>query len=55
MNPLTAIRPSAPVVESTPATSVTCSEDQSTAVPSLNPKARDIAPSTQAARGIRVR
>ena len=55
MKPLTAIRPSAPVVGSTWATSVTCSEDQSTAVPSDSPKASAMTPSSQAIRGILVR
>ena len=55
MNPLTATRPSEPVVESTWATSVTWMEDQSTAVPSDSPNPRAMIPRIQAARGIAVR
>ena len=54
MKALTVTRPSAPVVGSTPATSVTCRDDQSVAVPSERPKARAMAPRIQAALGIGV-
>lgn len=55
MNPLTATRPRAPVDGSILATSVTCTDDQSTAVPSARPKQNAISPSSHASRGSGVR
>ena len=55
MKALTATRPSDPVVESTCPTSVTCSADQSVAVPSASPKASAMTASSQATVGILVR
>ena len=52
MKPLTHARPQAPALGLTPPTSVTCSEDQSTAVPSVRPKQTAIAASSQATGGI---
>ena len=52
MNPLTQASPQAPALGLTPPTSVTCSEDQSTAVPSVSPKQTAIAASSQATGGI---
>src|SRR5690349_16900978 len=52
MNPLTQASPQAPAEGLTWPTSVTCSEDQSTAVPSVSPKQTAIAASSQATRGI---
>ncbi len=52
MNPLTQASPHAPVDGLTLPTSVTCSEDQSTAVPSVSPKQTAIAASSQATLGI---
>src|SRR5665811_1692150 len=53
MNALTATSPSAPVDASTAATSVTWTDDQSTAVPSARPKLNAIAPSNTANAGTR--
>src|SRR5665811_507365 len=53
MNALTATSPSAPVDGSTPATSVTWTDDQSTAVPSARPKLNAMAPSSTANAGTR--
>ena len=47
MNPLTQARPQAPELGLTWPTSVTWSEDQSTAVPSVSPKQTAIAASSQ--------
>jgi len=51
MNALTATSPSAPVDGSTAATSVTWTDDQSTAVPSARPKLNAMAPSNTANAG----
>src|SRR5665647_1221189 len=53
MNALTATSPSAPVDGSTRATSVTWTDDQSTAVPSARPKLNAMAPSSTANGGTR--
>src|SRR5450756_828415 len=54
MNELTATSPSAPVDGATRATSVTCTDDQSMAVPSARPKLNAIAPSNNAPAGRRI-
>ena len=55
MNPLTQASPQAPALGLTSPTSVTCSDDQSIAVPSVRPKQTAIAASSHTPAGIEPR